>query len=216
MNAIIQQFEVGPMANFAYIFGCASTRQVVIIDPTAEVPRLLHAVEELGATLVAVINTHGHADHIAGNAAVLAARPVPLIVHASCELHGDGMMSRQIFAMLEGGPSPEPTRRVQHGDKIAVGELELEVVHAPGHTPGDMLLYHRGAVFTGDVLFVGGLGRTDLPGSSMQQMARSLRERVATLPDDTVVYPGHNYGPRPTSTIGQEKRFNPYVAEVLQ
>ncbi len=216
MPAIIKQLEVGPMANYAYLFGCEATHTFVLIDPSAEVPRLLETLRELGGELSAVINTHAHADHVAGNAEVAAAFSVPLIAHQDAHYSAGDMMSQQIYALLGGAPSPEPDRRVQHGEKIEVGELSLEVVHAPGHTPGDMVLYHPGAAFTGDVLFVGGLGRTDLPGSDAAEMMRSLRDRLGTLPDDTVVYPGHDYGPRPTSTIGEEKRTNPFLAQALR
>ena len=215
MTAIIQQIAVGPMGNFSYLVSCPETKQAVLIDPSAEPERLLAEVQALEATLIAVINTHGHVDHIAGNAAILEATGVPLIAHADAELRGSDAMTMQFLAMLQGRPSPQPDRRVQHGERIEIGKVWLEVIHTPGHTPGDMSLYTPGAVITGDVLFVGGIGRTDLPGSSHAELERSLTEKLGQLSDDTVVYPGHDYGMQPTSTIGQEKRSNPFMRAAL-
>lgn len=215
MEPIIQQIVVGPMANFAYIFGCSQSKQVVLIDPSAEPEKLLSAVAELDAKLVAVVNTHGHVDHVAGNAAIMEATGAPLITHADAKPDQMDPMSHQFLAMLQGKPSPTPDRTVVEGDTIDVGEQSLQVIHTPGHTPGDMVLYTKGAVFTGDVLFVGGIGRTDLPGSSHAELGRSLVNKLAPLPDDTVVYPGHNYGDRPSSTIGQEKSGNPYMRAAM-
>jgi len=107
--------------------------------------------------------------------------------------------------------SPPADIAVREGDTIAAGRVAFQVIATPGHSPGSMCLYGEGLVFTGDTLFVGAIGRTDLPGGSWNTMARSLREKLAVLPDDTKVLPGHNYGPAPTSTIGYEKRYNPYL-----
>ena len=215
MDPIVAQIEVGPMANFAYIFGCKITHEVVLIDPTAETERLLRAVELLDARLVGAINTHGHVDHVAGNAALKRATGVPFYAHPAAGVGEGDPMSAMYLQMLGGEPPPPPDRLVEGGHEIAVGEQRIKVLHAPGHTPGDVLLYAPGHLFTGDTLFVGAIGRTDLPGGSIETLYRSLREQVAPLPDDTVVYPGHDYGPRPTSTVGEEMHHNPYFREAL-
>lgn len=215
MDAIVVQLEVGPMANFAYIFGCPVTREVVLIDPTADTERLLREVASLGATLVGAINTHGHVDHVAGNAAIKQATGVPFYAHRAAAIGERDALNAMYLQLLGGSQPPRPDHLFDDGDEIEVGQQRLKVIHAPGHTPGDVLLYSPGALFTGDVLFVGGIGRTDLPGGSLEQLFRSLRERVAPLPAETVVYPGHDYGPRPTSTVGDEMRHNPFFQEAL-
>jgi len=132
------------------------------------------------------------------------------IIH---EADADGMQETDpgILAMFQAENPPPPDITVKDGDRIRVGSIELEVIHTPGHTPGGMCLYMNGMVFTGDSLFVGSIGRTDFPKSSYRDLENSIRNRLYTLPEDTVVFPGHNYGESPTSTIGQEMKFNAFI-----
>ncbi|MBN2361702.1 MAG: MBL fold metallo-hydrolase [Deltaproteobacteria bacterium] len=206
---------VGSMANFAYIVACPTTQQAIVIDPAAEPDRIAREIEAHRYRLVAIVNTHGHADHVGGDAALKRATGAPLIAHRDAGVGKPGLLDRAFLLMLGGEQPPAPDRLVADGDTIEVGEIELQVIHAPGHSPGDILLYAPGLVFTGDTLFVSGVGRTDLPGGSYRQFTQSLRDKVAVLPDDTVVYPGHDYGPRPTSTIGAEKRNNPELRHAV-
>ena len=124
-------------------------------------------------------------------------------------------LSRPLGSVMEsmtgGATSPPPDRLLEDGERVEVGRISLEVIHTPGHSHGGICLHGGGAVFTGDVLFVGAVGRTDLPGGSASALRRSIRERLLVLPEDTVVYPGHDYGPSPTSTIGREARTNPFL-----
>ena len=113
--------------------------------------------------------------------------------------------------MFGGRGSPKADVRLKDGDTIAIGSTELKVVHTPGHTPGGICLVHEGHLFTGDTLFVGAIGRTDLPGGSLEQLIGSIRERIYTMPADTIIWPGHDYGPRPRSTVDHERRTNPYT-----
>ena len=122
-----------------------------------------------------------------------------------------GLLGKAMAMVTGGEPSPAPERLLQDGDRIEIGMVGLQVLHTPGHTKGDICLVGHGVVFTGDVLFVGGVGRTDLPGGSASLLRESLRTKLLTLPAETVVYPGHDYGPHPTSTVGNEKRANPFV-----
>lgn len=215
MIPIVHQLAVGSMANFAYIVACPTTQQAIVIDPSAEIERIAAEVKAHGYQLIAVVVTHGHPDHVAGVAALERLHKVPLIAHRAAGVGEFNLMDSAFLLMLGGERPPRPDRLVGDGETIDVGSVQLKVIHAPGHSPGDMLLYAPGAVFTGDVLFVQGVGRTDLPGGSHQAFVRSLRDKVGTLPDDTVVYPGHDYGPRPTSTIGDEKRRNPELRAAL-
>jgi glyoxylase-like metal-dependent hydrolase (beta-lactamase superfamily II) len=113
--------------------------------------------------------------------------------------------------MFQCETSPPADITVEEGDRVEFGNHSLDVIHTPGHTPGGICLYTNGYVFTGDTLFVGGIGRTDLPGGSMAQLIQSIKNKLIALPDDTLVFPGHNYGSSPQSTIGKEKQSNPFV-----
>jgi glyoxylase-like metal-dependent hydrolase (beta-lactamase superfamily II) len=121
--------------------------------------------------------------------------------------------SSSMMQMFHAQPSPPADITVREGDIITIGETSLRVIHTPGHSPGCICLYYNGMVFTGDTLFVGGVGRTDLGGGSLQQLVSSIREKLFVLPNETVVAPGHNYGDAPKSTIGREKINNPYVGD---
>jgi glyoxylase-like metal-dependent hydrolase (beta-lactamase superfamily II) len=208
---IVRQIRVGRLAVFAYVVGCEQTRQAILIDPAAEVKKIMAQVERDGLAVGLIVNTHPHPDHTAGNLAAAEACGAPIAVHRDAEpMLGKGLGA--MMAMMTGGAdSPAPDRLLEDGETIQVGELGLEVLHTPGHSPGGICLHGSGAVFTGDVLFVGAVGRTDLEGGSATALKASIRERLLTLPDETIVYPGHDYGPSPTSTIGKERRTNSFV-----
>ena len=222
MTVLIKQILVGVMENYAYIFACMHSRKALLIDPCAETDQLLAELEKRDLELVGLVNTHGHADHVAGNKAILNKHDVPVYAHRKAEFRAQDPISQQIFHALQGQAPDAPSHLLDDGDEIKVGEQSLQVIHAPGHTSGDILLYWPGDeeqaafVITGDVLFVGAIGRTDLPGSSDAQMQNSLATKIAPLDDATRVFPGHHYGPRPSSTIAAEKRSNPYLIEAMR
>ena len=206
----VKQMQVGQMAVFAYIVGDQSSGEGLVIDPAAEIDRILSEASAAGLTITHIVNTHGHVDHISGNADMKERTGVRIIIHeddASMLVSTPPMMLRMFGAK----PSPPADMTVRDGDRITVGAIELEVIHTPGHSPGGMALYTPGYVFTGDTLFVEGLGRTDLPGGSWDVMYQSIMQRLMTLPDETVVLPGHNYGRMPTSTIQNERANNPFL-----
>ncbi len=207
---IVRQLEVGPMAVFAYIVGDEEVGEAAVIDPAAEAALILAEAEALGVSIKKIINTHGHVDHIGANGEIKNKTGAKIIIH---EHDAPLLVSTPAlyFHMFGAKPSPPADLTVREGDVIRVGNLALRVIHTPGHTPGSMCLYLDGMVFTGDTLFVGSVGRTDLPGGSWAELHRSLLEKLAALPDDTRVMPGHNYGPTPVSTIGHEKRHNPFM-----
>ncbi len=186
---IIRQLEVGSMDNFCYLLGCAETRQAMVIDPGGDVDQILSAARSENLTIKIIVNTHGHGDHTAGSAALKARTGARILIHAADagRIEADGHLS--------------------DGDRLRVGTLLVEVIHTPGHTPGGVCLYAGGHLFTGDTLFVGDSGRTDLPGGDRPALGASIR-RLMELPEDTVVWPGHDYGPTPSSTLAWEKRHN--------
>ncbi len=209
----IEQIKVGFMDVFCYLVSCPRTKEALFIDPAGNEEELARAVKEKKFVLKYIVNTHGHADHTCGNKKVKALTGAKIIMHE---------MDDRVFNSPEGEamarqwgfePSPPADITVKDGDGIVVGDVSLKVIHAPGHSPGGICLYNDGHVFTGDTLFVGGIGRTDLPGSSHDQFLRSIKERLLTLPPETVVWPGHDYGVRPSSTIGYEKATNPWLTE---
>lgn len=210
----LEQIMVGPMAVFAYIVGDPQTKEAALIDPAANEEMLVDRVAERGFTLKTIINTHGHADHISGNKLVKELTGARIIIGT-----GDAEYLTPKYAdrcrAFGFSPSPPADETVNHGDVIRVGNLGLEVRHTPGHTRGGMCLVVEGHVFTGDTLFVGAIGRTDLDGGSFDQLMDSINTQILTLPDETVVWPGHAYGPRPKSTVGQERETNPYIRDYL-
>ena len=208
----VKQIQVGQMAVFAYIVGCKITKEALIIDPAAEEDRLFKEAVSKDYRIKYIVNTHSHIDHIMGNRRMKDLTNAKIIIHEK-ESYSLINQSPQMMSMFNAEPSPPADITVKDGDYITIGETSLEVIHTPGHSPGSISLYHKGIVFTGDTLFVGGVGRTDLGGSSWQDLVSSVHNKLFTLPDETVVAPGHNYGDSPKSTIGREKVYNPYVGQ---
>jgi len=206
----LKQMQVSQMAVFAYLVGDEETGEALVIDPAADTARIATLAADNGLTIKYIVNTHGHVDHISGNRDMKESTGAQIVIH---EADADMLVSTPALylRMFGAKASPPADITVREGDTIAAGRVAFQVIATPGHSPGSMCLYGEGLVFTGDTLFVGAVGRTDLPGGSWNTMARSLREKLAILPDDTKVLPGHNYRPAPTSTIGYEKRYNPYL-----
>lgn len=207
----IQTIVSEPFEENSYIVGRVDDRDVVVIDPGFEPERILDEIESNDLVLVGILNTHGHPDHIAGNAALKAAFPnAPLLIG-----RGDAAMltdaERNLSAAF-GIPlvSPPADRLLDEGDRCDLAGLTFEVVEIPGHSPGHIVFVVRGEpirVFGGDVLFRGSIGRTDFPGGSFEKLVHGIRRKLWSFPSDTVVYPGHG----PVTTIGHERQTNPFV-----
>jgi hydroxyacylglutathione hydrolase len=208
---VVKQIKLSRMAIFCYVIGDQQTRSCALIDPAFDTGRILAEAKSAGFRVTHIINTHCHADHIAGNAAVKAATHAKICIHRA-DAGRLGSMTNSALARVFGGRgSPKADVILEDRDTIAIGSTVLTVVHTPGHTPGGICLYHDGHLFTGDTLFVGAVGRTDLPGGSTEQLVMSIREKIFTLPAATVIWPGHDYGSRPSSTVDYERRTNPYT-----
>jgi len=206
----IQMFTVGKLFTNCYIVACPETKEAIIIDPgfesVSEAEKVFKFIEEKALKPKFVVNTHGHPDHICGNGLVKGKFQTPILIHEK-DAFMLGRLGRVIakFAGFENS-SPSADALLKDGDIISFGKINLKVMHTPGHSPGSISLVGKKEVFTGDTLFAGSIGRTDIPRGSVLDIKESLR-KLACLPDDFKVYPGHG----PTTTIGEEKRSNPFL-----
>jgi glyoxylase-like metal-dependent hydrolase (beta-lactamase superfamily II) len=206
---IVEQIQIGPMQNFAYIIGDRITREVVVIDPAWDIDGLLKLIAERDYQLTGALVTHYHPDHCGGSFGQNTVEGVSrLLEHVSLpvyahELEADGV--RRVT-----GISEQDIKKVTSGDKLMVGDIDIEFLHTPGHTPGSQCFRVKNTLVSGDTLFIDGCGRVDLPGSDTEDMFRSL-QRLASLPDDTLLLPGHNYSAVPHATLGETKRTNTYL-----
>ena len=207
---ILHQFVVGSMAVCSYIVGCEETKKAAIVDPGGDEELLLAEIEKLGLTVEYIIATHGHPDHVCGNRKIQEATGAKIIMHTADVDFFDKPEVKEYFSMLGLEASPPVDIIVNAGDDIHIGNVALKVIHTPGHTPGGICLYCAPNIITGDTLFVGGLGRTDFPGGSHEDLLESIRTHLLTLPAETVVWPGHGYGGS-QSTIGNEAASNPFL-----
>jgi len=206
---LVKQLTVGMMGVCCYIVSCEKTKKAAIIDPGGDEDRILDYCNKNQLQVEYIINTHGHPDHVCGNARIQEATGAKIVMHSADAAYFSDPRIKDYFSSLGLPESPPIALTVEDGDSIAIGEEQLQVIHTPGHTPGGISLYCAPHCFTGDTLFVGAVGRTDFPGGSMEQMTTAIQKRLLTLPPETIVWPGHGYGGL-QSTIGREAKTNPY------
>lgn len=203
----VTDLSVGPIGTNCYILACEETKKAIVIDPGDEAERILALLQQKETTPIAIVNTHGHFDHTAANAAMKEATSAPLWIHEKDAFMLPILSETAALFGLNVPNSPDADAFLTPGQIITVGNIQLEVRHVPGHTPGGIALYTKGFVFVGDSLFAGSIGRTDLPGGNFDVLLESIRKELFTLPADTIVYPGHG----PSTTIGEEIATNPFL-----
>lgn len=207
---IVQMFTVGRFFTNCYVVSCKLTKESIIIDPgfddRFEAEKILKLIDENALTLKFILNTHGHPDHTRGNGIIKGKFHVPIFIH-EYDAHMIGKSGKEIAEFFDMESSSPPAERLlRDEDLVKFGRITLKVMHTPGHSRGSISLLGGGEVFSGDTLFLGSIGRTDFPESSELDIKLSLK-KLASLSDHFVVYPGHG----PTTTIGEEKRSNPFL-----
>jgi hydroxyacylglutathione hydrolase len=202
----VQTLTVGAFQENCYLVLDSRSGKAVIVDPGGEGERLVEAVDKSGATLEAVWITHAHVDHVGAIASIKQRWDVPVYLHPlDRRLYEAAGRQAQVYGVQFEEPPP-PDREFADGQQLKVGDVELSVMHAPGHSPGHVVIHGDGIALVGDCLFAGSIGRTDLPFSDPPQLAASL-QKISALPPETVVYPGHGMD----TTIGEERRSNPFL-----
>jgi len=206
---IIDILDVGMYHSNCYLVGCEKTHKGIIIDPGDEGDFIVSKVKDNNLKIEKIVLTHGHLDHIGAVEYLKNLFDAEVCIHKA----DADMLSIPEANLSSLTPDPISLQSadvfLEDGEKIVFGETELTVLHTPGHTPGGISLYGEGVVFTGDTIFFGSVGRTDLPYGDFDQLMESIKTKIFTLPDDTVVYPGHG----PETTIGNEKQFNLFVGQ---
>ncbi|MFZ3209478.1 MAG: MBL fold metallo-hydrolase [Geobacteraceae bacterium] len=206
---IFETLVVGPIGVNCFILGCEETLEGVVVDPGADAERILARVAHHGLKVSQVINTHGHFDHVGGNKRVLESTGARLLIHRE-DVHFLSLVagSAAMYGLTYDN-SPRPDILLEEGMTVTFGRQTIRIIHTPGHTPGGCCLYiaDEGMVLTGDTLFAEGVGRTDFPGGSHENLIESIRGKLLVMPDAIQVYPGHG----PATTIGHERRSNPFL-----
>jgi len=205
---ILEQIPTGPIGTNCYLLGDEETRRAVVVDPGSDAPVILELVHHHGLQVETIVATHGHWDHVGAVRPLKQATGARFLAPAGdMELIRNASASALLMGVVV-DPPPDPDGFLEEGDVLRIGGLELRVLSAPGHTPGHVILVGPGFAFVGDVVFAGSVGRTDFPGGDWDTLMESIRTKVLTLPDETVLYPGHG----PPTSVRRERLSNPFLA----
>ncbi len=198
---------VGALETNCYLVYSEDTLECIIVDPGADSNKIIQEIESNNLKPTVIINTHAHVDHIGANKIIKEKFDIPLYIHKA----DFGLLKSALqlgFGMVIGAKkSPPPDRFLKEGDILKLGKSQLTVIHTPGHSPGSISLLGEGFILSGDALFQGGVGRTDLPGGSWDELQSSIRNKILNLPSDTLIFPGHG----PSTKVSFEKKSNPYL-----
>ena len=210
---IVKPFIVGHMSVFCYVLVCNDTNKGVIIDPGGNTEEILHYIKKISLDIRYIFNTHNHPDHTLGNRAMQEATGAKIVMHENDAHFMDAPDRAEFFARLDFPVSdtPDPDITVSDGEVFSFGDKKITIIHTPGHSPGGVCLLCKDNLFTGDSLFVGGAGRLDLPGADFNVLIASLEAKILTLSPEIMIWPGHDYGDTPVTTLLREKKENPYL-----
>lgn len=201
-----ETITAGPLGVNCYIIGCEKTKFGAVIDPGDDAPLIIDAIQRHQFHIQYILLTHGHVDHLAHVVKIKKETGAAFLMHPDDAFLLKGLFAQALMFGLPNPGNPRPDRFVSDGEEIALGTLKINVLHTPGHSPGSVTYQIEDKLFVGDLIFSGSIGRTDLPKGDFQTLIDSVRTKIFTLPDETIIYPGHG----PETTVGQEKATNPF------
>lgn len=196
---LIKQFEIGPMQNFVYFIGDQNTKQALLVDPAWDIKSLLEEASKAGIAIKGILVTHGHFDHTNGVEELLKNYDIPVYINEA---------EMDFFKFSWG---KENIKKVSSGDKLKIGNVEVQFIHTPGHTPGSQCFLIQNNLVSGDTLFIDACGRCDLPGGNVEEMFDTIYNKLMKMPDNTLIFPGHNYAHITQDLLINQKRTNPYM-----
>lgn len=202
-----KQIEIGPMQNYVYLIGSTETRKAAVVDAAWDIDEILRIAAQDEMEITHALVTHTHPDHVGGGFAGMNIAGVTELLEKSKAK----VVVHKAEAEFIKGLSPSDMIKTDNGDKVDVGGLEIQLMHTPGHTPGSQCFLVGNRVVSGDTLFIDACGRVDFPGGNPEQMYYSLTQKLMALPDDMILFPGHNYAPLKHATMGEQKKTNPYL-----
>lgn len=204
---IFETLVVGPLDVNCFIMACEKTKKGIVIDPGDNIDDILNIVQKNNITVTEIVATHGHFDHIGRVTSIKEKTGAPFTIHKADMFMVEGLVEIASFLDIDTDPAPEVDRFIDEGDTITFGTETLNILHVPGHAPGNVAFTWPGHAIVGDTVFAGSIGRTDLEGSDPQVLMDSICNKILTLPDETILHPGHG----PNTTVAQEKRANPFL-----